>query len=172
MSAGQMARFNLQATPGVGFSGTLAFACANCSAPSVTVTNGAAVNFTVTVTTGGSAVVALTARRTFPSRPVDSTAAEMLLLILLAFWFYWRKREWREASAGAIDWKGAVALACLTLVLNGCGGGSSASSVQPPPPLVITPSGTYTLTVTPSATPAGSTKSLPISPISLTLAVK
>jgi hypothetical protein len=130
------------------------------------------VNFTVTVTTSGSAVVVPTARRTIRSRPVDYAAAAMLLMVLLAFWCYCRKREWREAPAGVIDWKEAVALACLTLVLNGCGGGSSVSSVQPPPPQVITPSGTYTLTVTPSATPAGSTKSFPISPISLTLVVK
>jgi len=100
--------------------------------------------------------------------------AAMLLMMLLAFWFYPRKREWREVSADAIDWQRVVALACLALLMNGCGGGSSASSVQPspPPPPVITPSGTYTLTVTPSATPASSTKSFPLSPISLTLVVK
>jgi hypothetical protein len=92
-------------------------------------------------------------------------------MLLLAFWLYLQKREWREVSTGAIDWKRVAALACLALLLDGCGGGGSASSVQPPPP-VITPSGTYTLTATPSATPAGSTKSFPLSPISLTLVVK
>jgi len=177
VSAGQLAQFNLQAMPGAGFNGTLAFACsgaprgATCSAPSVTVTNGATVNFTVTVATSGSAAIVPVARRTIPSRPVNYTAAAMLLPMLLAFWFYPRKHERREIPAGAIDWKRAVALACLALLLNSCGGGSSGSSVQPPAP-VITPSGTYTLTVTPSATPAGSTKSFPISPISLTLVVK
>jgi len=180
VSAGQTAQFNLQAMPGAGFSGTLAFACsgaptgATCSAPNVTVTNGAAVNFMVTVTTSGSAVVVPTARRTIRPRPADHPVGALLLLMLLAFWFYGRKRQWREIPARAIDWKRAVALACLALLANGCGGGSTASSVQPPPPppAVITPSGTYTLTVTPSATPAGSTKSFPISPISLTLIVK
>jgi hypothetical protein len=185
VSAGQTAQFNLQATPAAGFSGTLAFACSGmpmgttCSAPNVTVTNGAAVNFTVTVATSGTAMVAPTARRTIRLRPVDYAAAAMLLLMLLLmllpFWFYWRKRAWREVSASAIDWKRVAALACLALMVNGCGGGSG-SSVQPPPPppppAVITPSGTYTLTITPSATPAGSTKSFPISPISLTLVVK
>ncbi|HWY06542.1 MAG TPA: choice-of-anchor D domain-containing protein [Candidatus Acidoferrales bacterium] len=181
VSAGQTAQFNLQATPAAGFSGLLTFACsgapadANCSVPSVTVANGATVNFMVTVTTSGSAVVVPPARRTIRSKPASYLAAAMLLLMLLAFWFYLRKREWREVSAGALDWKRAAALACLALAMNGCGGGSSASSVQPPPPpppAVITPSGTYTLTVTASATPAGSTKSFPISPISLTLVVK
>jgi len=180
VSAGQMAQYNLQATPGAGFSGTLTFACsgaptgANCNAPSVTVTNGAPVTFTVTVTTSGSAGVVPTARRTIRSWPADYMVAAMLLMMLLAFWFYPRQGEWREVSAGAIDWQRVVALACLALLMNGCGGGSSASSVQPPPPPppVITPSGTYTLTVTPSATPASSTKSFPLSPISLTLVVK
>jgi centrosomal CEP192-like protein/HYDIN/CFA65/VesB family protein len=178
VSAGQTAQFNLQATPGSGFSGTLAFACsgapmgANCSAPGVTVTNGATVNFTVTVTTSGSAGVVPTARRTIPSRPANYLAAAMLLLMLLAFWLYLQKREWRETPARAIDWKRVAALACLALLLDGCGGGGSASSVQQPPPAVITPSGTSTLTVTPSATPAGSTKSFPLSPVSLTLVVK
>jgi len=180
VSAGQMAQYNLQATPGAGFSGTLTFACsgaptgANCNAPSVTVTNGAPVTFTVTVTTSGSSGVVPTARRTIRSWPADYMVAAMLLMMLLAFWFYPRKREWREVSADAIDWQRVVALACLALLMNGCGGGSSASSVQPspPPPPVITPSGTYTLTVTPSATPASSTKSFPLSPISLTLVVK
>jgi hypothetical protein len=182
VSAGQTAQFNLQATPAAGFSGTLAFACSGmpmgttCSAPNVTVTNGAAVNFTVTVATSGSAMVALMDRRTIRLRPADYAAAAMLLvllLMLLPFWFYWRRRAWREVSASAIDWKRVAALACLALMVNGCGGGSNGSSVQPPPPpAVITPSGTYMLTITPSATPAGSTKSLPISPISLTLVVK
>jgi hypothetical protein len=181
VSAGQTAQFNLQAMPGAGFSGTLAFACsgaptgATCSAPNVTVTNGAAVNFMVTVTTSGTAAVVPAARRTIRPRPADYTAAALLPLMLLAFWFYGRKHEWRETPARAIDWKRAVALACLALLASGCGGGSTASSVQPPPPppsAVITPSGTYTLTIAPSATPVGSTKSFPISPISLTLVVK
>jgi hypothetical protein len=95
----------------------------------------------------------------------------MLLLILLVFGIYLRKRSRREAFAGAFDWKGVAALACLALTMNGCGGGGSSNPVQQPPP-VITPAGTYTLTATPSATPAGSTKSFPLSPISLTLVVK
>ncbi|HWN76211.1 MAG TPA: hypothetical protein VNO13_10715, partial [Candidatus Udaeobacter sp.] len=127
VSAGQTAQFNLQAMPGAGFSGTLAFACsgaptgATCSAPNVTVTNGAAVNFMVTVTTSGSAVVVPATRRTIRPRPAGYTAAALLLLMLLALWFYARQREWRETPAGAIDWKRAVALACLALLASGCG---------------------------------------------------
>jgi hypothetical protein len=181
VSAGQTAQFNLQATPGAGFTGSLALACAgaptaaNCSAPGVTLTSGAPANFTVTVTTSGSAGVAPTARRTIRSRPSDDATAAILLLMLLAFWFYLWRLERAEASPTALDWKRALALACLALVVNGCGGGGgSGTSVQQqqPPPPVTTPAGTYTLTVTPSATPAGSTKSFPLSPNSLTLVVK
>jgi Abnormal spindle-like microcephaly-assoc'd, ASPM-SPD-2-Hydin len=181
VSAGQTAQFTLQAVPGPGFSGSLAFAClgaptgANCSAQNVTVTNGAPMNFTVTVTTSGSAAVMPLAPRGILLKPQPYLIAAMLLLLFLAFWFGLRTDERREVSPGGVAWKWALALACLALVINGCGGGGSASTVQqqpPPPPLVITPSGTYTLTVTPSATPAGSAKSFPLSPISLTLVVK
>ena len=181
VSAGQTAQFNLQAMPGAGFRGSLAFACtgaptaANCSAPNVTLTSGAPANFAVTVTTSGSAGVTPTARRTIRSRPSYYATAAILLLMLLAFWFYLRQRERGEVSLAALDWKKVLALACLALVVNGCGGGGgNGNSVQqqPPPPPVTTPAGTYTITVTPSATPAGSTKSFPLSPISLTLIVK
>jgi len=94
-----------------------------------------------------------------------------LLLLWLAFWFNLRRREGGEDSPAAFNWKTVVALACLVVMLSGCGGGGSASSVQPPPP-VITPTGTYGLTATPSATPAGSANSFPLSQISLTLVVK
>jgi hypothetical protein len=181
VSAGQTAQFNLQATPGAGFSGSLAFACtgaptaANCSAPNVTLMSGAPANFTVTVTTSGSAGVVPTARRTIRSRPSDYSTAAVLLLMLLAFWFYLRQRERAEVSLAGLGWKRALALACLALVVNGCGGGGgSGNSVQQqqPPPPVTTPSGTYTITATPSAMPAGSTKGFPLSPITLTLVVK
>jgi hypothetical protein len=69
-------------------------------------------------------------------------------------------------------WKQVVALACLAMVVNGCGGGSSANSVRQQAPPVITLSGTYAITVTLSATPAGSTKSISLSQISLALVVK
>jgi hypothetical protein len=105
----------------------------------------------------------------------SEVAPTALLLLLPAIWFYSRRRERGEVSATGFAWKRIFALACLALVVNGCGGGGSGSAVQqppPPPPPVITPSGTYTLTVAPSPTPAGSTKSFPLSAISLTLVVK
>jgi len=183
VSAGQTAQFTLQAMPGPGFSGSLAFACsgvpvgANCSAPNVTVTNGAPVNFTVTVTTSGTAAIARRAPRGIFLKPQPNPIAAMLLLVCLAAWFALRKNEQRNVSTGGVAGNWALGLACLALIMSGCGGGGSANTAQqqqqqPPPPAVITPSGTYTLTVTPSVTPAGSAKSFPLSPISLTLVVK
>ncbi|HTB95170.1 MAG TPA: choice-of-anchor D domain-containing protein [Candidatus Sulfotelmatobacter sp.] len=182
VSAGQTAQFILQATAGPGFSGSLAFACsgaptgANCSAQNVTLTSGAPVNFTVTVTTSGNASIARRAPRDIFLKPLAYAIAAMLLLLFLARWSGSRTDMRREVSTAEIAWKWGLALAFMALVMNGCGGGGSANTVQqqqqPPPPAVITPSGTYTLTVTPSATPAGSTKSFPLSPVSLTLVVK
>jgi len=177
VTAGQSAQFNLQATPGAGFNGTLAFACsgapvgAACSAPTVTVSNGAPANFAVTVTTRGSAAAAPSTPPSIRRLPANVAGMAALLILLMAFWLYLRKGKRREGSAVAFNWKTVVALVCFSLILNGCGGGGGTSSVQPPPP-VITPSGTYLLTATPSATPAGSAKTFPLSPITLTLVVK
>ncbi|HXH67733.1 MAG TPA: choice-of-anchor D domain-containing protein [Candidatus Limnocylindrales bacterium] len=177
VSAGQSAQFNLQAIPGAGFNGTLVFGCSgmplgvNCDAPSVCITNGATVNFTVTVKTSGSAIVLPPARRTVRSTPADYHAAAVLLLILLAYGILLPKREPGKVFAGVLDWKNLAALACLVLAVNSCGGGA-ASSVQQPPTLITTPTGTYTLPAAPSAMPSGSAKSFPLPPIPLTLVVK
>lgn len=176
VSAGQTAQFNLQATPGAGFTGTLSFACsgmpkgANCSAPNVTMTNGPAVGFVVTVTTSGSAAALPVMPRSLPSLPKFHSAPGALLLVLLACWLYLRLPELGKTPAPAFGWKRVFLLACLVLLVNGCGG-AGGNSVQQPPPLT-TPSGTFTLTVIPSATPAASTKTYPLSPISLTLVVR
>jgi hypothetical protein len=180
VSAGQTAQFTLQAMPGPGFSGSLAFACsgaptgANCSAQNVMVTSGAPVNFTVSVTTSGTAAVARRAPRGILLKPQPYLIVAMLLLLFLAFRSGSRTGERREVSTAGVAWKWGLALAFLALVMNACGGGSAntGQQQQPPPPAVITPSGTYTLTVTPSVTPAGSAKSFPLSPVSLTLVVK
>jgi len=177
VTAGQTATFNLQATPGAGFSGTLAFACsgmplgATCTAPSVTVTSGATVSFTVSVTTSGRAPAVSDAPRSFPNVPPMVPVASTLLLVLLAFLLALKKSERGEVSGFTFDWKSVAALVCLALIVNGCGGGGAANSAQLPPP-IITPTGTYTLMATPAATPAGSSKSFPLPAIPLTLVVK
>lgn len=177
VSAGQTATFHMQATPGAGFSGTLAFVCSgtplgtNCSAPSVTVTNGATVSFTVSVTTSGSAPAVLDSSRSFPGPPRMLPVAAILLLLLLAFLLVMKQRERGEISAIMFNCKSVAVLTCLVFLVNGCGGGGTASPAQQPLP-IITPTGTYTLTATPSATPAGSSKSFLLPAIPLTLVVK
>jgi hypothetical protein len=176
VSAGQTASFNLQATPGAGFSGTLAFTCSGmpmgtkCGVPSVTVTNGATASFTVSVTTSGSAPAVYGAPRSFHGVPRMVPVATTLLLLLLAFFLGLKRRERAKIPAITIDWKRVAALACLAFLVNGCGGGGANSGQQPPP--LITPTGTYTLVATPSATPAGSSKSFVLSAIPLILVVK
>jgi trimeric autotransporter adhesin len=175
VSAGQPAQFNLQATPGAGFNGTLTFACAgmptgtNCSAPSVMVANGAAANFIVTVTTSGSGAMAFPSLPRIFKGPAGYSTIATLLVLLLGMYFYIQARRMRTVTPCRNAWLGAAALAGFALAFGGCGGGSG-SSMQPPQ--IITPTGTYTLAVTPSATATGSSKSLPMNPIPLTLIVK
>ena len=79
LTAGQTAQFNLQATPGAGFNGTLSFTCsgasfgATCTAPaSIPVSNGATTSFTVSVSTLGASEVPPVSR--FPSWPPQPPA--------------------------------------------------------------------------------------------------
>jgi hypothetical protein len=173
VSAGQAATFNLQATPGAGFNGNLSFACAGapaaaaCSAPGVTVANGATTNFTVVITTSGSAALAPAPRINWrlPAKLIWPFSS--LLLAMLAGWLCMdaRRRELGPDSRPFL-----TGFACFVFLLAGCGGGAGnpASQTQP----VVTPSGTYTITITPTATPSGSSKAFTLNAITLTLVVK
>jgi len=201
VTAGQTAQFNLQATGGTGFTGSLSFACtgaptgASCSAPnSVGVTNGAAVNFTVSVTTSGaaSAAAASSSVTSLGTTCSSTTSSGAIVAKLLG-----EEAKW----TGVVPLGGLTTMLALCVVviaargsrnrrLNAClagmvflwmagcgnvGGAPSTAQQSPvPPPVapVVTPAGTYTLMVTPTATPAGSTKMLQLTPISLTLIVK
>jgi hypothetical protein len=175
VSAGQTAQYNLQATPGAGFNGTLSFMCsgaplgATCGVPSsVAVANGTAANLTITVTTSGSAAfvppVLPAPCRPLPGPGLFSTILAAVLSVLLLERFRRLQPHFQHRSLRA------AAFASLLFIfgLAGCAGGSSSA----PPTPVVTPSGTYYLVVTPTATPTGSTKQFPLSPIQLTLTVK
>lgn len=176
VAAGQPANYSLALTPGDGFSGTVSLSCtgaplgATCSVPaSVQVVSTANTLFSVAVTTSGAAHALLPYSSgpqfgPFHAWPV-LYALMLVLMALLA----------RPARAGQIRAKqlacsGAFAMMVLFAVFGvaGCGGG--AASGPPPPPPVITPAGTYTLTVTPSAMSA-SGKPLQLMPMQLTLKV-
>ncbi len=179
ITAGQTAQFNLELTPGAGYTGGVSLSCsgaplaATCQLPSpVQVSNGNPVPFTVMVTTSGGAVV-FPLQNSPPLGPfvylryLSLLALGMLLLILVA-----RNSNFPslQLAAGFAVRRNMAVIALLTLLcVAGCGGGSAA--LAPVPPHVVTPSGTSTITVTPSATSL-SGKSLQLQPIQLTLTVK
>ena len=175
VTPGQPAQYNLQISPGAGYTGTVALTCsgaplgAACQVPAnLQISSGSAASFTVMVTTSGSAWIL---PQTIPPRFTPFLGIRALLtvaagILLFCFVFYARRiatqQPRRLALAGAI----ATLLLVVGLGSAGCGGG--AATVLPPP--VITPLGTSTITVTPSATSA-SGKPLQLQPIQLTLTV-
>jgi hypothetical protein len=177
VSAGQPAQYQLQLTPGAGYTGTVSLLCsgaplgANCQAPaSVAISNGAAAPFTVTVTTSGAAMLppsTLMRFRDFPGLRVLP-----LLALALIFWMGFLNRRSLQSTAGDRCRRLSAVLAtfvfCVVAGVSGCGGGSAAL-VTPPP--VITPSGTSTITVSMSAM-SSSGQPLQLQPLQLTLTVK
>ncbi|HSY33228.1 MAG TPA: choice-of-anchor D domain-containing protein [Verrucomicrobiae bacterium] len=182
VSAGQFASYALQLTAGLDYNGTVSFTCigaplrATCQAPaSVVLNTGAAVTFTVTIVTSGGAIVApkITSRRSPPTLPGTFTLALGALFFILVWRFY------LESSGFAVDrsssrWKVIYAMAALAIlvpclfVANGCGGTTTAPAAQKSS--IVTPSGTSTLVITPTATNA-SGKALQLPLIQLTLVV-
>lgn len=180
VAAGQTAQYNLQLTPGAGFSGTVALACtgaplaATCQVPaSVQIVNGTPTPFTVTVTTTGSSSAALPGivpRVLLPGglAPVRAVAGLVVLfLVALLLAIYLSRGLGVDPRRIALCSGIACAVVIAGLGLGGCGGGTSA--ITPPPP-VVTPQGTSTITVTPSATSAAG-KPLQLQPIQLALTV-
>lgn len=180
VSAGQPAQYQLQLTPGAGFSGTVGLGCtgaplgAVCQVPAnVSLANGTATTFTVTVTTSGPALVPPLTPVRLPHMPPPAPVPLLLTFLISLFAFlaknhrsFERAASWnRLALSGALS----AALFCVTLSFSGCGGGSAA--VTPPPLPIITPSGTSTITISLSAT-SSSGEPLQLQPIQLTLTVK
>jgi len=102
----------------------------------------------------------------------------MLLLLALALILVRAiKNRWMfESAAGArhLAWSGALAVVflCSVFYAAGCGGGSSTVTPAPvTPPSVVTPSGTSTITITPTAM-SSSGQPLQLQAIPLTLTVK
>jgi len=177
ISAGQTAQFQLQLTPGSGFTGTVSLACsgaplgAMCQVPaSISLANEAATPFTVTVATSGSALAPPFARFRIPpiSRIPLLTLPGLALLLVLLFVRYGKSESVSGRTRLAFSRVLAAFLCAIALIgVAGCGGGNA--SVAPPP--IITPSGNSVITVTPSAmSPTG--QALQLTPIQLTLTVK
>jgi hypothetical protein len=174
VSAGQTGQYNLQITPGAGFSGTASLACsgapqaATCQIPaSVQVTNGSPAVFTVSVsTTGSNAAIPSFERLGISRRPFTPfflTLAGALLFALLPQFARFTERKFAPRVA-------LVFASAVFLTVAGCGGGSAVQQVTPPPPQLVTPAGSYALTITPTANSA-SGKALQLPAIQLTLTV-
>jgi len=173
VSAGQTAQYNLQITPGTGYSGSVLLSCsgapqaATCQLPaSVQVTNGSAAVFTVSVsTTGGSTAISFLERLRVPLSPFVPTFAGFCALLLILLLEPPPSARRKLAPRIALVFASAVFLTAA-----GCGGGAAVQQVTPPLPQLVTPAGSYVLTITPMANSA-SGKALQLSPIQLTLTV-
>ena len=191
VSAGQSASYALQLTPGVDYNGTISFTCtgaplgATCQAPaSVILNTGAPAAFTVTVVTSGGAIVApkIASRRSPPMPPLPGafTLALGALLFILVLRFYRESGGFipavgPQAAPHASPRKIVYSLVALAILVpflfatDGCGGAASTPVAQKSS--IVTPSGTSTLVITPTATNA-SGKGLQMPLIQLTLTVK
>jgi 6-phosphogluconolactonase (cycloisomerase 2 family) len=185
VTAGQTAQFNLQATPGTGFAGTLTFACAGaptaaaCTAPpSVQVVSGSSSNFSVMVTTTGSgAIIPISQPPQVPPslEPVAIFSTVICLLLLFLRKTQTARGFFRPVMPFTLSGVVAATLLVEILCSAGCGGGgsSAASLVQPQPPQgIVTPSGTFALTLSLSASNAGGKQLAAPQPVQLTLTVK
>ena len=183
ISAGQSAQFNLQITPGPGYSGTISLAYsgapvgASIQGPAaLQISNGNAATFTVSVTTsagtsGNFPFVNVPRSIPFPVLPAKPglTIAFVLLLILA----FRAKRDsdtpqQQRAFSGAVSM--LIFLMMLGAILTTAGGGGGSAMLTTTPPQIVTPQGQFTIIVTPSATSANS-KPLQLQPIQLTLTV-
>ncbi len=183
VSAGQTAQYQLQLTPGPGYSGTVALTCggaplgAACMAPAtVTITAGIPAPFTVIVKTSGSAAWLRPPRMRFRHIPGLRLWPLLVVFAWVALRAFRRVRDAENAMLGkrlAIGSALAAALLFAAFGSVGCGAGASTTAVAPPPPppQVVTPSGTSTITLTPSAM-SSTGQALQLPPIQLTLIVK
>ncbi len=176
VSAGQTAQYQLQLTPGAGYTGTVSLACsraplgATCQVPAtVAIANGAPAPFTVTVSTRGVAVLP----PSMPWRFAPPARIRVLLLLVFALLLVTIARNHRMSDGNRGAWRSALGdlftaiLLCSTIYATGCGSGSA---VTPPPP-IVTPSGTSTIIITMSAM-SPTQQPLQLQPIQLTLTVK
>jgi hypothetical protein len=182
ISAGQTAQFQLQLTPGAGYSGIVSLACsgaplgATCQVPAtVTIANGAPAPFTVTVSTKGAAGLPPSMPWRFPP-PARIRVLLLLAFALLLVTIARNHRMFdgaRVAKRLALGGEFTAILLCSVIYATGCGSGSAVTTPPPiiTPPSVVTPSGTSTITITPAAM-SSSGQPLQLPPIQLTLTVK
>jgi Abnormal spindle-like microcephaly-assoc'd, ASPM-SPD-2-Hydin/Lactonase, 7-bladed beta-propeller len=182
VTAGQTAAFNMQLTPGSGFTGTASFACAGvpaaatCTAPNVQFGGGGSISYVVSVsTTKGTMIVAPPHAPQLPPfvwLHVFSMAACCGIVVLL---LHASKLRVVSPLRGSLRVAAFALLASLCVIeAAGCGGGATSAGPQsiPTPSVIGTPQGTSIITLTPSVTTSTGTPLSGIAPIQLTLTVQ
>jgi len=180
VTAGQTALFNLQLTPGAGFTGSASFACAGappsatCTAPNAQFTAGIPIPYVVSVATTAN-TMALPPPRA-PGLPpfvwLDLLSLLACGALLLFYIFKARRLTLMEGLLRAAP-LAIVALLCI-FEAAGCAGAGAAASPQ----AVLTqrttgtPPGASTITVTPSVATSTGTPLPGVLPIQLTLTVQ
>ncbi|MEQ1472387.1 MAG: choice-of-anchor D domain-containing protein, partial [Candidatus Acidiferrum sp.] len=175
VTAGQTAQYSLQLTPGPGYSGSVTMACTGAPATTtctvanpIVLTAGTPTTFSVMVaTTARSLLLPLSDRQpTLPATPYVLLLSLGLCVAILAALYPSRLR--RLSVQRQFAYGGVLVLVLAGYGLAGCassgssgGGGGGTSGTQ---------KGTYTITLTPTATSTGG-KPLQLSPIQLTLTV-
>jgi hypothetical protein len=182
VAPGQSAQFNLQITPGAGYTGVVSLTYsgapvgATIQGPSsVQITNGSAAPFMVTVVTSGGTSGNLPFFGVPGATPFSGLRFAPALTIgaILFLLFALRAKHGADALPRRLTFTNAHATAALFVVLAvmltaaGCGGGSAA--ITPPPP-IVTPPGQSAIIVAPSAMSANG-KTLQLPTIELTLNV-
>jgi 6-phosphogluconolactonase (cycloisomerase 2 family) len=180
VTAGQTALFNLQLTPGAGFTGGASFACAGaphaatCTAPNAQFTGGIPIAYVVSVATTAN-TIALPSPRAPRLPPLVRLDLLSLLACCGALVLYISRSHRTTLTAGLLHAAPIVVVALLCIFeVAGCGGAGAAASPQAvlTPPTTGTPSGASTITVTPSVTTSTGTLLPGVPPIQLTLTVQ
>ena len=182
VTAGQTAAFNLQLTPGAGFTGSASFACAGapaaaaCTAPAVQFTGAAPIAYVLKVATTASTMAP-------PSPPVPRLPPFIWLYLFSALAccamlaLYASKARRSSLTEGLLQRAAAIVIVASLCIFEaaGCGGGAagvSPQAVPTPPHTSGTPQGTSTITLTPSVTTSTGTPLPGVPPIQLTLTVQ
>ena len=181
VTAGQTAAFNLLLTPGAGFAGNASFACAGapaqaiCTAPNAQFAGGNPIPYVVSVATTKSTLIVV------PLRLPPFTWLRVLSLLACCLTLALFLHDLRLCALNPIArlTPAAAVIVLATLCLfetAGCGGGAASVSPQtiptPVPHVAGTPSGTSTITLTPSVTTSTGTPLPGVAPIQLTLTVQ
>jgi 6-phosphogluconolactonase (cycloisomerase 2 family) len=177
VKAGQTAAFNLQLTPGPGFTGSASFACAGvpavatCAAPNAQLGGGTPISYVVTVATTTSTMF-VPAPRGFSQLTWLHVFSLVVCCAVFVLLLYASKLGERSSMAR---------LAALTILASlcvfetaGCGGGGAIAAPQASPTQHVTgtPPGTSTITLTPSVSTSTGIPLAGTPPVQLTLMVQ